>query len=107
MTGVVAVAAVEGVTKGWKEEAEKRRRISRADPIADTLEYCAGELAARIKSAQSAETRLTVAQYASRAKVTPQTVCNWIRKGQLPAIDGPKGYLISADSKRVPLARAS
>jgi hypothetical protein len=99
MTDVV-VSAVEGVTRTWKQEAVKRREISKTDPIADTLEYCAGEIASRLK-AVTVDHRLTVEQYAKREKVTPQTVRNWIRGGLLPAIESSKGYLISADSKRL------
>jgi DNA-binding transcriptional regulator YiaG len=101
MTDVV-VSAVEGVTRTWVDEAKKRRGISKVDPIADTLEYCAGELASRIRAIQS-DNRLTVEQFAKlpHINVTPQTVRTWIRTGQLQAQETPKGYKIAADAKRL------
>lgn len=101
MTDVV-VSAVQGVTRTWRDEAEKRRRISKADPIADTLDYCAGEIASRIKAVQ-VDNRLTVEQYAKlpHVGVTAQTVRTWIRTGQLQAVDTARGYRIAADAKRL------
>jgi hypothetical protein len=95
------VDAVAGVTRTWREEAEKRRGISKVDPIADTLDYCAGEIAARLKTIEASSQRLTVEQYAARVKRTPQTIRNWIRNGQLAAIATTKGYEISVDAERV------
>lgn len=101
MTDVV-VSAVEGVTRTWTQEAEKRRRISRSDPVADTLEYCAGELKSRLRAVYG-DNRLTVEQYAKlpHVDVTPQTVRHWIRTHQLQAIETPKGYRITSDAKRL------
>jgi hypothetical protein len=97
------VSAVEGVTRTWKLEAEKRRHISKADPVADTLEYCAGEIASRVKAVQFSDRGLTVEQYAKlpHVGVTAQTVRHWIRTRQLLAIETPKGYRIAADAKRM------
>jgi hypothetical protein len=33
------VTAMKSTARGWRQEVEKRRAISKADPIADTLEY--------------------------------------------------------------------
>lgn len=89
--------------RSWKEEAKKRRAISATDPVADTLEYCAGELAARLQEAEQTTQGLTVEEYArlDHVRVTPQTVRTWIRRGQLAAIDTPTGYRIARDAKRV------
>lgn len=97
------VSAVEGVTRTWKAEAEKRRALSKLDPIPDALEYCAGEIMTHVRAAQYGDRGLTVDQYAKlpHVGVTPQTVRHWIRTRQLLATQTPKGYRISADAKRM------
>jgi hypothetical protein len=98
----LVVTAAKALARGWVDEAKNRRRISRFDPAAEALEYCAGELEARIKAVEH-DNRLTVEQYAKlpHVDVTPQTVRMWIRTGQLQAQDSPKGYKIPADAKRI------
>jgi hypothetical protein len=95
------VSAVERTAKTWKEEADKRRRVSAVDPVADTLDYCAGELVARLQTLAVETAYESVDERARRERVTPQTVRNWIRAGQLAATDGPKGYLIPITAERV------
>jgi hypothetical protein len=95
------VGAVEGVAKTWRKEAEERRRISKSDPIADTLDYCAGELAARLRAIAADAQLESVEQRAKREGVTVQTIREWIRTGQLGAQHGPKGYRIPRDSVRI------
>lgn len=92
--------------RSWKQEAAKRRAISAVDPVADTLEYCAGELAERIRDAELANEGLTVEQYARlpHVSVTAQTVRNWIRRGQLAAVETPNGYRIARSAKRLKAA---
>lgn len=99
----LVIGAVERVTRTWRHEAEERRRISKSDPVADTLEYCAGELAARLRAIVAETEYLTPEEYAKlpHIKVTPQTVRGWIRTGQLAAKEGPKGYLIPKGAERV------
>lgn len=101
MTDLV-ITAVERVTKTWREEAEERRRISKLDPVADTLDYCAGEISARLRTIGASHEALSVEEYAAQASppVTPQTVRVWIRTGQLPAIQTTKGYKIDRNAKR-------
>jgi DNA-binding transcriptional MerR regulator len=41
-----------------------------------------------------------VDDYAHQKLVTPQTVRNWIRRGQLPAERTAKGYRIARDAQR-------
>lgn len=101
----VAASAAAGVARTWKQEAEKRRSISKTDPVADTLEYCAGELAARLKAVEETAQFLTVAEFAQRESVTEQTVRNWIKNKRIVAIDTPKGYKIDAQ-QIAPLRRA-
>lgn len=95
------VDAVERAARSWRHEAEERRRISKSDPVADTLDYCAGELAARVRAAAAEAQLETVEQRAKREGVTPQTVREWIRTNQLAAQHGPKGYRIPRDAARV------
>ena len=95
------IGAVERVAKTWKDEAVKRRGISRSDPVADTLDYCAGELTARLRAIEKDAQLETVEQRAKREGVTPQTVRDWIRKEELPAQHGAKGYRIPRDAQRV------
>lgn len=99
-------SAVEGVARTWRQEAELRRRISKTDPIADTLDYCAGEIAARLRAVEETGKLLTVEQFARRESVTPQTVRNWIRGSRVAATETPKGYMIDA-TQIAPLRRAS
>lgn len=100
MTDLIVVGAIESVSRTWHEEAVERRRISKTDPIADTLDYCAGELAARLRDVASMTTDLTVEEYAQKVRVTPQTVRTWIRREELPAQHGPKGYRIPVTAVR-------
>jgi hypothetical protein len=95
------VSVMKSTATGWKREAEKRRAVSKTDPVADTLEYCAGELAARLRDASAADQYETVEERARRERVTPQTVRNWIRTSQLAAEEGAKGYRIRRDAMRV------
>jgi hypothetical protein len=95
------VSVVERTAKTWKQEAEKRRAISAVDPVADTLDYCAGEIAARLEALETDISYESVDERAHREGVTPQTVRIWIRTNQLAATTGPKGYRIPVDAERV------
>lgn len=96
------IGAVEGVTRTWREEAEARRKISRSDPIADTLDWCAGELAARLRAVSAETEYLTPEEYARlpHVNVTAQTVRTWCRTEQLPALPTAKGYRIPKHAVR-------
>lgn len=100
MAESLVIATIERTAKSWRTEAEERRRISKSDPVADTLDYCAGELAARVRSIRHEAEFETVEERANRDRVTPQTVRIWIRNGQLPAEHGPKGYRIPVNARR-------
>lgn len=95
------VGAIERVAKTWREEAKKRRGISAVDSVADTLDYCAGELAARLRAIGDGDATETVEACAARHGVTEQTVRTWIRTNQLPAHRGSKGYEIPKGAERV------
>ncbi len=70
---------------GWRAEAARRRRISATDPVADTLEHCAGELHAHVHELDGDTVWLGPEGYAELHHVTAQTVRNWIRHGELDA----------------------
>ena|SRR5690348_5482856 len=89
------------VAENWKKEAATRRRLSQVDPVADTLDYCASELLEQVRTYEQTSHWLTVAQYAQLKLVTPQTVRNWIRRGELRAEDdGKGGWLIPRGAER-------
>src|SRR5438270_9439783 len=100
MTDAV-LSAIERAARSWSQEAQERRRISKLDSVADTLEHCASDLLERIREVRTAEERLTTEAYAKKHGVTPQTVRTWIRTNQLPAMLGAKGYEIAANARRV------
>lgn len=101
MTTDILTSAIRLAVEDYREEAKKRRTISATDPVADTLEYCASDIAERLKEAESASEWLTVEQYAKSEGVTVQTVRQWIRTHQLAATAGPKGYRIRKGERRV------
>lgn len=100
----IVEAEIKKAADAWKDEARRRREISRTDPVADALEHCATDLTARIENARLADGEwLTVEEYALLPDVdrTAQTVRAWIRAGQLAAKSTPNGYMIRKDERRV------
>lgn len=97
------VSAVKAVVGTWETEVAKRRQITKTDPVADAIEYCAGEIVSRVKEVQLNTPGLTPEQYAKlpHVGVTAQTVRHWIRTRQLLAMETPKGYRISPEAKRM------
>lgn len=102
-------AAIQTVADGWSKEVTTRRRLTTTDPVADTLEYAAGELAAEVARLREDCRTLTPEQYAElkAGGVTAQTVRNWIHEGELEAYRGPKGWLIPAQAERRKKASAA
>ena len=103
------LSSIEHVAEGWSKEVSKRRRLTSVDPVADTLEYVAGELAAEVARLRDDCRALTPEQYAEAkgAGVSAQTVRNWIRAGELDAVRGPRGWLIPAAAERRKKASAA
>lgn len=99
-------AIADSLAREWREEAERRRVISKADPVPDVLEYCAGELATRARAA-AAIVSVSVEEYATAHRVTAQTVRNWCRAGRLNARETPKGWAIPKDAIAPKQARRS
>jgi hypothetical protein len=98
MTDDVVVSKVKATSKTWRDEALRRRGISKSDPVADALDYCAGEITTVLQLVASETQHLTVDQFARKAGVTAQTVRTWIRDGRTPATLGARGYEISRDT---------
>lgn len=101
-----AMAPLEQLASGWISEVKRRRQFTAVDPVADTLEYCAGELNERIRLASFAQAEVTVDQFAELHRVLPATVRRWCRQNRLGARLTPGGYVIPADAIP-PLRRAS
>lgn len=95
------IGTAEGVAREWRDEAERRRVLSKTDPVADTLAFCAGELVSRMRSVSIAEREsVTVERYAEIHDVSAQTVRQWCRRGLVPARMGGHGWLVRADAER-------
>lgn len=90
----LALATARSVAASWQEEVERRRRISKHDPVAEALESCAAELIDRLREVDAPGAMRTVEQYAQAKGVTPQCVRRWIGRGMLEATKTPHGYRI-------------
>lgn len=93
-------AELATVAETWQVEAANRRRFTKTDPVADTLEHCAGELASQVEALKTGVYYLTVEDYAALNDVSPPTVRAWIKTGQLRAISTESGWKIRKDEKR-------
>lgn len=95
-------ATMRSVAEGWRQEVARRRAVSKTDAVADALEYAASELEDQVRRLESDSAHLTPEQWAELHGCSAQTARNMIRDGRLPAVRGPKGYLIArgADVKR-------
>lgn len=93
-------AAAKQLAETWRDEVSVRRNRSRHDPIADALDGAAAELLEVVKTYDGADATLTVDQYARDHHVTPQTVRNWIRRGELAAKKTPNGWAIPRGAER-------
>ena len=102
------IGAAEGVARGWREEADRRRELSKTDPVADTLAYCAGELLARLRPVSITERdSVSVERFAELMGVSAQTVRQWCRRGLVPARMVGTGWMIRADAERPGRTRKS
>jgi hypothetical protein len=84
----------------WKAEAARRRQLTAVDPAADVLEHCAAELALQVADLEAGLATLTVYDMARIERVQPQTVRNWIRRGELAAVKTADGYAIPRTARR-------
>ena len=93
-----AIAAARAVAAGWQTEAEKRRRISKHDLIAETLDYCAGELLEKMRPLDAPGAMRTVEQYATDHGVTAACVRKWLATGRLDGMKTPHGWRIQREA---------
>ena len=91
---------MERAAASYRKDAESRRRLSRHDPVADTLDYIAADLEERANRLADPTSTRTVEEYAAEHGKSPQTIRNWINAGELEATDGPKGFQIPAGALR-------
>lgn len=84
------------------EEVRRRKGISTSDPVADGIAYSVGELRARLLTVTAPGQELTPAEWGAEQDppVTEQCVRNWIRRKELEARTGSKGFLIAAGAER-------
>lgn len=96
----VIFAQIEGAIGTMDQEVQKRRRVTKTDPVADATEYWAGELRSVLERVKSDTEMLSPAQYAKIHRTTPQTVSSWIRSGKLAGVvSNGKSYLIPRNAK--------
>lgn len=93
-------AQLRSVADGWKAEAVQRRRFTQTDPVADTLDHCASELADQVAAINSDTYYLSTEDYARLNDVTAPTVRHWIKTGELRAIETDGGWRIRRDERR-------
>ena len=95
------IGTAEGVAGEWREEAERRRALSKTDPVADTLAFCASELVSRMRAVSITEREsVTVERFAGTMRVSAQTVRQWCRRGLVPARMVGNGWMIRGDAER-------
>ena len=101
MIHLIPSDVVRDAAKDYARMVETRRAVSGVDPISDTLEYVARDLVERAGRAEKALDRLSAEQYAALARVSPQTVCRWCRRGELPGAEHTaRGWLIPQGAER-------
>lgn len=86
----IIFAQIKGLQRTWHNEAERRRKVTSTDPVADTIDYCAGEVEQLVKRLEEDTAMLTPGEYAKLHKTTPQTVTAWCRAGKIAGAE-PKG----------------
>lgn len=91
---------MERAAESYANEAERRRALSRHDPVADTLDWVAADLRVRAKTLGDPTARWTVEQYAAEHGVSPQTVRNWIHAGELDYLEERGRFLIPSTAVR-------
>jgi excisionase family DNA binding protein len=101
------IAAARDMAAVWRREAESRRRVSRQDPVADALEYCAAELIEHLRVVDGLNAVRTVDQFAADHGITPQTVRGWIRRGELQATRTAHGWRIPRSAQRMRRSRTT
>ena len=92
----------------WDAEVARRVRITRADPVADTLTHCAGRLRALVEALAQDLHWVSVEDYARLHGCTPATVRRRIQRGVLDAIETPHGRRLRPHAGRAtPIQKVS
>lgn len=100
MTDLSPLGTAKKIARDWKDEAQRRRRLSAHDQAADVLDYCAAELVEQMRPFEDPTTLLSVATFAEMRGVNSQTVRNWIHRGELDARPSGRGWLIPRGAER-------
>jgi hypothetical protein len=100
-----AIATARSAASAWKADAGRRRMVSAQDPVADTLEYCAGDLIEKLRPLDAPDAVQTVEQYAAAHDVSPQAVRKWIGNGRLDATMTAHGWRILRSARVRPSTR--
>jgi hypothetical protein len=77
------IAAMRQLAEGWQQEASTRRRVTKIDPAADTMERDASELLAELARVEHSTRLLTVDEYAKEFHAAPTSVRRWCLRGEL------------------------
>jgi excisionase family DNA binding protein len=98
------LASFETLAKSWRNEAAKRRKVWPEDPTTSAFDYTAGELEQHARELRDGFRTLTVEQYAALHGKSPQTIRNWIHRGELEAEQHGRGYRLSPTARRKSVA---
>jgi hypothetical protein len=81
--------------------ARQRREPRDDDAVADGMDWAIERMRSAVAEIDANHEYLSTEQYAAlHGDVTPQSVCNWIRKGELEAIETPNGWRIKRGAVR-------
>ncbi len=81
-------------------EVAKRRAVSTVDAVADGMAFAAQEFRATLDDIERDTEEISTEQYAELHGVTPQTVGNWIRRGELKATREGHAWQIRRNATR-------
>ena len=95
------IAMNKRLAERWLKKAEENRKISVHYPVDDALEWCAKELLRETEGFDRANQWVSAEEYGQEHGVTPQSVRNWARNGELEAMKTEGGsWLIHSKAKR-------
>lgn len=103
------LAQIRSLAERWQNEVARRRAITRVDPVADAIAYCARDLEESLRQVEESTAMLTPGEFAQLHRTTSQTVTAWCRSGKISgAIPNGRSWLIprSAAAPRMRQRRA-
>jgi len=87
--------------------ATQRREPREDDEVADGMDWAIERIRAIVAEIDANHEYLSTDQYAAlHGGITPQSVCNWIRKDELDATETPNGWRIKRGAQRQQKRRA-